>query len=81
MTLGIESTSRVDFSVWGNLDNVVVVSNVLRVRECIPATNKSATLKYDLEIQGHVMLHFPEFSQRLSAKATNSFFSDAVWVR
>ena len=35
----------------------IFVSNVQRVREFIPPTPICVALKYDLEIQGHVILH------------------------
>lgn len=38
-------------------------SNVLRVREFIPATTKEVTSKNDLEIQDYMTLHVPDLSQ------------------
>ena len=42
MTLGVESTAKVSFSVWGTFDNAALVSNVLRVGEFIPGSTKCA---------------------------------------
>ena len=46
---------------------IFFVSNVLRVREFIPATN----LTNDLEIQGHMILHMPDLTRLLHSIATN----------
>ena len=71
MTLRVESTPMVNFSVWGNFVNFLRVSDILRVREFIPATTKCAALTHDLEIQVHMILLVPDLSQLLHAIATN----------
>src|SRR6218665_3882533 len=71
MTLGVESTPRVNFSVWDNFDTFSSVSNILRVREFIPATPKWATLTDDLKMLGHLSLPVTDLSQLLLAIATN----------
>jgi len=49
--------------VYGAILIIFFVSNVLRVREFIPAATKCATLRDHLEIQGHVIFLVPYLSQ------------------